>query len=49
MMKKRKTDTCQICGRPITVIIRGGNTTEKLCLHCLVASYPALRPLAKVV
>jgi NMD protein affecting ribosome stability and mRNA decay len=48
-MKKKTRNTCQICGRPITVIIRGENTTEKLCLRCLVASYPALRELSRVV
>jgi hypothetical protein len=48
-MKKKTTNTCQICGRPLTVIIRDKRKTEKLCLRCLVAAYPALRELAKVV
>ena len=48
-MKKKTTHKCQICGRPITVIISGKNTTEKLCLHCLVDAYPALRELSRVV
>jgi len=46
---KKKTTRCQICGRPITVIIRGANGTEKLCVRCLVTAYPVLRELSRVV
>lgn len=46
-MKNQAPNKCQICGRPITVIIRGKNDTEKLCSQCLVAHYPALKELTK--
>ena len=48
-MKKRTNQTCQICGRPLTVIIHGNGHTEKLCARCLAASYPALRELTRIV
>ena len=48
-MKKLTKNTCQVCGRRITVIIRGKNGTEKLCSQCLVAHYPALKELSKLM
>ena len=48
-MKKQTKNTCQICGKRITVIIRGKNGTEKLCSQCLVANYPALKELSKLM
>lgn len=48
-MKGQNPPKCQICGRPITVIIRGKNDTEKLCSQCLVSHYPALKELSKVI
>lgn len=47
-MKKQTQNKCQICGRRITVIIRGKNGTEKLCAQCLVAHYPVLKELKLV-
>ncbi len=49
MMKKQTGNRCQICGKRITVIIRGKNGTEKLCSQCLAAHYPALRELSKLM
>lgn len=48
-MKKQTEHKCQICGKRIIVIIRGKNGTEKLCLHCLVTHYPALKELSKLI
>jgi hypothetical protein len=48
-MKKQTRKKCETCSRPITVIIRGKNGTEKLCSQCLVVHYPALRELTKVI
>jgi hypothetical protein len=48
-MKKQAANKCQICGKRITVIIRGKNGSEKLCSHCLIANYPALKELSKLM
>ncbi|MHB9027732.1 MAG: hypothetical protein ACYC9O_03075 [Candidatus Latescibacterota bacterium] len=48
-MKKPTPNKCQICGRPIMVIIRGKSDSEKLCTQCLISHYPALKELCKVV
>jgi hypothetical protein len=48
-MKKQTGNKCQICGKRITVIIRGKNGTEKLCPQCLVTHYPALKELSKLM
>jgi len=46
-MKKQRKNVCEVCGRPLSVILGGKNDIEKLCLRCLVATYPALKKLAK--
>lgn len=48
-MKTKKRTTCELCGREIAIINGGVNQTERLCLHCLIAAYPVLKPLIKVV
>ena len=48
-MKNKRKKVCSICGKPISVIIKGKEQTEKLCVHCLVANYPALKELAGVL
>ena len=44
-MKQKHTKKCEICGKEISVVIVGKNDTERLCVQCLVATYPALRGL----
>ena len=48
-MKKQTGKKCEVCRRPIIVIIRGKDGTEKLCSQCLVVHYPALRELTRVI
>ena len=48
-MKKQTKNKCQVCGKRITVIIRGKSGTEKLCSQCLLANYPALKELSKLM
>ena len=48
-MKKQRKEVCGVCGRPLSVIISGKDDREKLCLRCLVTSYPTLKVLEKVL
>ena len=48
-MKGKQKNVCSICGKPTSVIIKGKEQTEKLCVHCLVTHYPVLKELTGVL
>jgi len=46
-MKRKRKQTCELCGRPLSIVIGSGSCVERLCLKCLVTTYPALAILSK--
>ncbi len=46
-MKRKRKQTCEFCGGPISIVISGGSDVERLCMKCLVTAYPSLEVLSK--
>ncbi len=48
-MKEQTKNICQLCGKARTIIISNKYNNERLCLQCLVSTYPVLKELRKVM
>lgn len=46
-MKDKQKNVCDVCGKPLSVIIGGKQDNEHLCMKCLISLYPVLKNLEK--